>query len=566
MKSFTAFVLPAILTTCTFAEPADPPASAELNRAFVTIPYSELRALWEAGQRKAEVAKIEAPPVAYVVHRADCELQLGDPACTLTAVFEVESLETRWQTVPLLGGAVRLEKADAGSRLVVAQGNDYALLTNQPDKTPVTLQLATRGAKSLTAQSPLLLKTGNATVKRLTISGIPAGMEARVDGQLASETKDGAAIFSLPSTAAEVSIQIQAARAEAPQTPSHWQVRSQVLVRYGESRLRYLSQVFAHADDGSGMEMTLDIPGNASTVVVKGQDIADWTQTRAEDGRRTVSIKWKTRDVLDRELIVEYATPQSPMAEQWTLQAPAAAAQQEMRNIYVILPSDGLELKGDGVRTGIDSRRLPEWMRNEIGGGAFVTVEAGTQLALQTNWLPAMATAEAIVTESKCGLRLVADGSLQSTTTYAIRHSAPLVWRLELPANVQLLSCTVAGRPARPVQREPGVIELSLSAPDESAKGVTTVALVYTARSKALDPVAGEIALELPRTELFIERLEWSIEIPDPFEITAFDGNLSVAAKSEDKTDARQLALRKDFCRAERPAVALFYQRHTLQK
>jgi hypothetical protein len=177
-----------------------------------------------------------------------------------------------------------------------------------------------------------------------------------------------------------------------------------------------------------------------------------------------------------------------------------------------------------------------------------------------------MATAEAIVTESKCGLRLVDDGSMQTTTTYAIRHPAPLLWQLELPANVELLSCTVAGRPARPVQRKAGVIELNLPAPDESAKGVTPVALVYTARSKALDPVSGEVALELPSTALFIERLEWSIDIPEAFEITAVDGKVSVVAKPEDRPDARQLVLRKDFCRAEQPKVSLFYQRRALQK
>ena len=89
---------------------------------------------------------------------------------------------------------------------------------------------------------------------------------------------------------------------------------------------------------------------------------------------------------------------------------------------------------------------------------------------------------------------------------------------------------------------------------------------VYTGRSKALDPVLGEVTLELPLTALFIERLEWSIDIPDAFEITAVDGNVSVVAKSADKPDAWQLALRKDFCRAERPTTALFYQRRTLQK
>jgi hypothetical protein len=568
MKSATAFVLLAALTASAIAEPQEPPKSSELDRAFVTIPYSELRALWEAGQRKEPAVKVDAPPVSYVVHRAECELRLGERVSTLTAQFDVESLDANWQTVPLVGGAVNLEKADAGPRSVINEENQYALLTNQAGKTPVTLQMSTAGTKALTSQLPLTLKLGGATVKRLRISGIPGGMEARVNGRAASEVKDGVAIFSLPGGPGEVRIQIDAPRveaAEAPPTPSVWQAQSQVLVRYGEGRLRYRSQVFAHANEGSGLEMTLEIPGNASSVAVEGPDLSDWTQKRSADGHRTLAVRWKTPDILDRELVVAYTTSQSPMADKWTLQVPASADQPEARNLYVIVPSDGLELKGDNVKAGMDSRRLPDWMRKEIGGSAFVTVEGEAQLALQTNWLPAMATAEAIVAESKCGLRLVADGSMQTTAIYSIRHSAPLAWQLELPSDVELLSCTVAGQSARPVQRKPGLIELNLAGPSDAAKGMTQVALVYTAASKRLDAVSGEAALQLPKTALFIERLDWAIEIPDQYEVTAVDGNATIVANAGDKAENRQLLLRKEFCRGDQPKVSLFYQRRSPQ-
>ena len=122
----------------------------------------------------------------------------------------------------------------------------------------------------------------------------------------------------------------------------------------------------------------------------------------------------------------------------------------------------------------------------------------------------------------------------------------------------------MGGVAAQPVQRENGVIELAVPTP---AKGTTTVALVYTAKLKALDPVSGNAALELPRTPLFIEHLDWSIALPAIFEVTAIDGNVSVAGSTADPGRGdRAVALRKDFCRAERPAVSLFYQRRSLDK
>lgn len=564
----TAILSLALLTVAASAEPnPEPPGSPELQRAYVTIPYSELRALWEAAQRKpAPVVVPEVAPVPFLVHRAEVRIALGETASKIDADFEVEALDKAWQRIPLLGGEARLDKAEAGERSIVWD-DGYALLTNTLGRTPVSLHLVTGSARQFAA--PLKLKLGSASVKRLSISGIPAGLEARVNGQAAAAV-EGAAVFLLAGEAGEISVELAApSKVEAPKplppiTPSHWQTQSQLLVQYAEGRLLFNAHVAARARDGSGLELLLALPANATAIKVAGDDLVDWSQTRTDDGHRVLSVAWKTRDVLDRDLTVAYAVPQSSLAEQWTLQAPISAEDKDARHLYAIVPAEGLELKGDTLRGAVESRRLPEWMRTEIGGAAFVTSEGAAQLVLQTHWLPTIATAEAIVSDAKSSLRLVADGATQTTTSYTIKHQAPLAWRLELPEKVELLSCTVNGVAAQPIQREAGAIELPLRAAKE---GATTVALVYTAKLKPLDPVSGDVALELPRTPLFIEHLDWSIIVPDAFEVVAIDGNVTVA-----EGDARQargdhaIALRKDFCRAERPAVSVFYQRRSLEK
>ena len=537
----------------------------DLARATVTIPYAELRALWEAGQRKPEPAKEPAPaPVAFLVHRAEVRLDFGEAASGIDARFEVETLDAQWLKVPLIGGDARLDKAEAGEQAVIWD-DGYALLTKTAAKTLVALHLTARG----TAQfiSPLTLTLGSASVKRLTISGIPDGQEVRVNEQRIIAGRDGTALVHLPGEAGAVRIELSAPKIEdapRPITPSVWRTESQTLTRFSEGRLRFLSRVFARADDGSGLEMTLTLPASAGAITVKGEDLADWSQVRGDDGRRLVRIRWKTRDVLDREIALAYALPQSPLADQWTLHAPASTDDKDARHLYAIVAADGLELKGDGLRAAVESRRLPEWMREDIGGAAFVTAEAASQLVLQTHWLPTIATAEAIVGEAKAKLQLVSDGAMQVATSYAIRHQTPLAWRLDLPAEVEILSCTVDGAAAQPIQREKGTIELSLPAP---AKGQSTVALVYTAKTKPLDPVSGELALELPRTPLFIEHFDWSVSLPAAFEVTTFYGAGWAANRApEPAAGQNAVALRKEFCRGERPSVALFYQRLGLEK
>ena len=547
-------------------EPSTPPPASELGRAFVTIPYSELRALWEAGQaaRRAAETPDALPPVAQLVHRAELVLTLGENRSALETKFEAESLTARWQTIPLLGGEARLEQTDAQ----VVWKDGYCLLASEAGRKTATLNFVTRGAAALTPQAPLRLVLGSATVKLLRVAGIPAGYEARVNGST-GEMKNGVASFALPSEAGEVTLQLAEPRVEKPSkpaTPSQWQTQSQTLVRYAEGRLHFQSRVFAHADDGSGLELLLTLPANAAAVTAKGDDVEDWAALRLDDGRRVMRVRWKTADVLDREVAVTYTVPQSPLDEQWLLHAPSAPEHADARHLYVIVPPEGLELKGGALGAAAAANRLPQWMRELIDGAVFVTAEGGSQLALQTHWLPTIAAAEAIVTEAKGQLRLVSDGSSQTAMSYVIRHQTPLAWKLELPADVNILSCSINGRSARPIQREGGVIEFALPAPADAATGATQVALVYSAKVKPLDPVSGRVALELPRTPLFIERLDWLVGLPGEFEVTAAEGNVAIAPPAQPGADAGSIALRKDLCSGERPGVELFYQRRSLEK
>lgn len=566
MNSLSRFFLAAALSAgCgPAAHATPPPAGAELDRAFVTIPYAELRALWEAGQRKTDAEKPPVAPVAHLVHRAELQLTLGEPRSTLTALFEAEVLAPGWQTIPLFKGDARLEKSDAPGAQILCQ-DGYSLLLDKPGKTQATLQFVTRGAKALTPQQPLRFTLGVTAVKRLQVAGIPAGSEVRVNG-LAGEVKNGVASFALAGDPGEITVQLAEPRIEAPPkppTPSRWQTQSQTLVRSAEGRLHFESRVFAHADDGSGIELLLTLPANAASVQATGDDLVESAALRLDDGRRVLRARWKTADVLDRELVVRYAVPQSPLAEQWILQAPHAPEDTDAKHLFAVIPGEGLELKGDGVRTAVASHRLPPWMRTAIAGAPFVTAEAGPQLGLQTYWLPTIATAEAIVTEAKCQLQLVGDGAQRTSAAYIIRHQTPLAWRLELPASVEILSCTVGGIAAQPVQREKGAIEIALPA---APKGQTAITLVYTAKTEPLDPVSGQVALELPRTPLFIERLDWAIALPDLFEISAAQGNVAIAAAPGAPATPGGIHLRKDLCRGERPAVELFYQRLGLEK
>lgn len=533
----------------------------DVPNAYVNIPYSELKSLWEAARaRQAEGKdKPELPPVGHVLRRIECVLTLaGDRPGLLEASFEGEVLGEGWNDLLLMDGDMRLEQAEAGTGSVVWR-DGYRWLGQGPGQLDVTARCAVGPLPDLTDPGGLRLKLGAATVKRLTVRGVPAGHEVRVGGGATRADGDGGPTFHLPGGEEPLVIVVAPVRQETAPQPSDWRMESRVVVQADEGRLRYAARVSARADTGSGLEALLDLPANATEVEAEGQDLVARESFRTPEGGKRLRLQWKTRDVLDREVLVRYSLPRSPLAETWQLQAPAVGGAASTALFAVVVP-EGMVLEGDAVAA-VPAHRLGTWMRELLGEAAFVTAEAAGTLELRTRWLPVVATAEALVGEAKAQLRLVDDGSMQTAVSWSIRHQAALVWQVEMPAKVDLLSCTVAGKPVKPVRREGGELEFTLPAPGEEGKGGTAVVVNYVGKTEPLDPVSGRVSLELPRTGLFIERLDWTVSIPARFEVVAVEGNVAVAGAGQGASEAGVVALRKELCRGEKPAAEFFYQR-----
>jgi hypothetical protein len=151
----------------------------------------------------------------------------------------------------------------------------------------------------------------------------------------------------------------------------------------------------------------------------------------------------------------------------------------------------------------------------------------------------------------------VADGALLTEVDYSIRHERALRWRLNLPEGSELLSARIDNQTVKPIDRGERVLEFALP----SGKEVSAVSLSYTAKKPAFQPVSGQIALELPQTDLLVHWLDWELRIPVAYEIAAFEGN--VESSPCDKTDAtsRVIPLHKELCKNERPRAEFFYQK-----
>lgn len=541
-----------------------------LKSADVTISYAELKQLWEAARlgREASRDKVPSqPPVRAIIESADYELNLDDGAATLTARYRVTSLRADWEAIPLLGGDARLVSARTGEARLVNLGDRYSLITNAIGTHELVLQLALPQPSEW--NDGLRLVPEGATLNQLRVTNLPEGKGVTIRGFRPTTIDGDSATFHLPGKSTELMLSLQ--RREkidpppepAPPAPSTWGIQSEVFVQYHEGRIRYDCTVYAHAEDGSGLSIDLLVPHNSLGLQVNGEDLAGSRLGSRRGGLRPLRIDWMTRDILDRRLQIGYEVPHPPLESTWQLRAPRVAGEGSTKSLFAIVAVDGLEVRGEELRDAVQSRRLPEWLRDRIAMKDFFTVETGDTLTLETAWLPRVETARAMASKAAYQSRVGLDGALLVHAEFTIQHRSPMTWRVSLPEIDQILSCEINDTAARPVRRGDHDIEFSLHQP---AKGSSKVAFCFTAQAQAFDPVSGRLALTMPKTDLFIHELTWDLSIPPEYE-AEIQGNL-VISRDKPKTvrPPHVITLRKELVRGEHPAVEVHYKRRGLDQ
>jgi hypothetical protein len=325
------------------------------------------------------------------------------------------------------------------------------------------------------------------------------------------------------------------------------------LFRDGE--FRYNARLFLRAAKGSGLDATLQLPANAQVDDVSGDDLGSWRSQRSSDGsRRLISVRWKTTDKLDRKLMMRYTMPQSPLATEWLLTAPQA--EEKGHAAFAMEPQEGLEFAHPALQM-VPAARVLAWMRADATTSELLVVEGDAAITLAAKALPRVEAAKATIQRQQATTRLVADGSVLHELRYEFSHRGPLAWRFVLPEGATLLGCRVNDADARPVQRGERQLEFALPAKGDGTT-TSTVTLTWHLKGKAWDKLSGQLSLDLPKTDLFIHELQWKVEMPDGYDVTATEGLDRTAIE---KASDRVVAFQKQLFTNEAPGIELYYQR-----
>ena len=528
---------------------AQPTAAPDLSDARVTLPYAELKTLWQAAQH--ETPEKRKPPVEATLLAARYQLTLKGDQATGVVDYETQSFTDEWTVIPLLGAQTQIDEVEPADVQLITREGHYALVTNRAGKLKLRIKFAVK-LTGATDGAHFRLAISPAAINTLAVAGIPEKQTLRIaDATQLSAEKDRAS-FRLPAQE-QLAFDVIPEKALVPPTPSRWKLEAQALVQFGDGKLNYTARLAANTDHGSGLTMELEFPAGADITRIAGPDLGDWQATTSENQSRRVHLRWQTRDVLRRELEMEYNFPQPLTGGEWNLKSPRLVDGENNPPLFVVVPVQGLELTA--TTQAAVPRQLPLWLVEKADGKSYLIFLGDAPLTAK--WLPLVETAQAVVETATAKTRIVSDGALLTEIDYTVRHERALRWSVDLPEGCELLASSVEKQPVKPIDRGGHVIEFSLP----SGKAVTAVALSYTAKKPAFKPVSGQIAVELPQTDLLVHWIDWELRIPVAYEIAAFEGNVESAPC--DKTDgtSRVIQLHKELCKKERPRAEFFYQK-----
>lgn len=527
-------------------------AGAGLDQAEVKIPYGELRTLLAEANRP--VANRE--PLAAVLS-ARFRLVMADGKPVIDATFRAATFSDGLAMIPLVGGDVTVESQKPLDARILIHGE---MLCQAQEKAGVQVLemrlMPTFGSDRASLVVPpcpaAVLETGELGGERsvaLTIGG---------KKQVLGSNR----LVALPLAGGSVEIRLlggeETREALRPPEPSAWTWQHQALVIPGDGEIGYRVLARASAAGGSGVFALLSLPADARDVKVAGDDLAGQQVIRSADRSQGLQVEWKTRGLLERELAISYRLPRRPLDRSWKLQAPSALGEDATRTRFIIPGSPELAYAAEGLSGPFSPKGLPGSLTEELKGQACYLLDAAATAELAVTPLPVVATAEATISEAVWAVKLEPDGAMLVEGVLNVEHRGMLGVPLEVPPGMTLLACDVGGQAATPVNLGEGKLEVSLPA----AAQKTRVSCSFTGRTVALDPVEGTLELALPKTPLFIRALTWRIDLPRGYQAETH-GNLVRAADPSEPPS--RLTLRKNLCRDERPATAVFYQRSDLK-
>ncbi|BDS08954.1 hypothetical protein NT6N_39940 [Oceaniferula spumae] len=538
-------LLTSLSLTTTFSLAAPPkPESVGLHtksdKAELTLSYNNLRQLIEDLQTK-QAEKKPAPPVKATVRSAVYQLELAsEKLAKVTASFAVTTFADGWISLPLVSDRYPVQQIEPTNTVLTAEKGHLAFLTQGAGEHSIKISLLVPAQPDGSFNFQFIAATSG----RLVISDL-TGYE--IQGAERGDAGD----YILPIAGGDVRI---SPTRHAAAKASTWSADSRVLYVVKDNELQAEARVQLNAKEGdAATAANLILPKDARVISVTGPDLSRWT----ENLQQQIQLTWNSHGISRRRLTLLYTLPLPDADETWTLNIPHLKDAEQSRGQLALVTPAEFQLTPTREIARIEPSMAADWMKSQ-GMPLILKLPQASEVQLKGKRLAQIQTATATIESALFKTQIVPDGSTLTEGALTISHRDPKLWTFTLPENSEILTCQIDGNSTNPIVLSDGSLQLSLPAKQADKKPNSVVKLSFTSKLEKIQPLSGKLSIALPLTPVFIHEMHWMINLPNAYEASALDGNLTL---SSNKQGGQAITLVKRLCRNQAAHVDIFYRK-----
>jgi len=498
----------------------------------VTLSLDEYNRLLALANRPGK--KSEAPPLPYVLKRADLKFRVSNDDVLGSLQIEGETLGANLAKVPLATGMTILD-ARQGSRplpLLLDNGTHVAVLPGEADF-----------SVNLDAGLPLSIETGRASFLlpapsagsvrlSLTVPGDRANVQLNHGIITHRATVNGATEIEATLIPGQVaSIWWATREVVAPIVPREVHFLSDVktLVSVSESDLQVAALANINVMQGESGQFSVAIPNGFEVTSINGPTLES---SEIQDGVLLLNIAGHGRAA--HEFLISMERPLSGTKAT----APILAFKDAQRETgEVLVEGQGtieLTAKEAGGLKRLDIKEINPYLRALSRYSLQSAFRYHRQpnevpsLALEWTRFPDASVLAAVAEHATVTTLVTSEGKSLTEVKLTVKNQAQPFLKVELPAGSSILSADVAGEKVKPVQGTDGS-RVPLLRTGFRPAGAYTVSFVFLHPGS---PFAkkGDSDLRLPKMDIPISILEWEVFLPEQYKVKDFGGDALAAS------------------------------------
>ncbi len=527
LSSLLALAL-AVLALATWSPPvlADQPVPPAQGQ--VTLPLESFLQMVRKPGTPAGGQAGPAVPVPFLFSRGQYRLEARPDWVQVQGELELQVYQPGWVEVPLLPADLVLEEArlDGAPLALYRKEGRFFLPVERTGShklqvtwnLPVRLDGATRSAD---------LQTPPSSVSGFVLVIPDRGLELKTSPSLPLTRQDEGTRTLFRGTIPGGGDQVRfswtplradpALRGKADQQKARLSARIHDLVTVSETEVRSQVRVDMTILRNEVDRFTVRLPSGVEVEEVACANLAGWSESpRAE--RKDLLIRLSTPVSGSHTLNLGLTQPLKKVDSTWELAAPEVIGAERVKGSIGIGSLGGIEIQpagSEGVRA-IDVSELPSEVRDQASFALLRAFEFHRQpwtIRLETRKGQELPVLTATVDEAS-GLTLVTrDGKLVTSWTWQIRNNLKQSLEIRLPEGATLLTTTLDGQPARPVQGARGEIRLPLVASSLEGRDAFPVELTYV-QEPPPPGLSGRHRLQAPRVDMPCSVMNWTVFLP----------------------------------------------------